>query len=359
LKISYSTSVGAAHCGRPLTKRVFNSDTGLLSFLRKQESMSFFSHRIWIPIFTGMTQSKFKGRLGGILGRSLDSRSPIKDFEDKFHGNDIRGKAYFPGNSKGISVLFLVIALLLMVTVGYVLSYLIPTKQKSVKFPIYSTQAFYIAQSGMEYGVRYCSDQGWRGATDTGRLDYDRLNDIGAKNLVIGNVDEKFTINYNTGTNVLTSTGEVNNSTEKRVVQVNNFNQFLRLTFTASPCWMSGYSDTRAQFIITRWRSTAVSLRYFQVTWQEDTIPARTVTTIIVGGVTRFSGTYSSGIVIFSTAAYAVPLSPLTATVEIHWNGAMTNPRNIVITFYTVAGRPLGEGYKFNLDPEGNNLPGC
>ena len=69
-------------------------------------------------------------------------------------------------NSKGISVLFLVIAMMLMVTIGYVFSYLIPTKQKSVKFPIYSTQAFYIAQSGVEFAIRYAQDQGWRGATD-------------------------------------------------------------------------------------------------------------------------------------------------------------------------------------------------
>ena len=61
-------------------------------------------------------------------------------------------------NSKGISVLFLVIAMMLMVTIGYVFSYLIPTKQKSVVFPIQSTQAFFIAQSGVEFAVRYRHD---------------------------------------------------------------------------------------------------------------------------------------------------------------------------------------------------------
>ncbi len=62
-------------------------------------------------------------------------------------------------NSKGISVIFLVIAMLLMVTIGYVFSYLIPTKQKSVVFPIQSTQAFFIAQSGVEFAVRYAMTQ--------------------------------------------------------------------------------------------------------------------------------------------------------------------------------------------------------
>jgi hypothetical protein len=77
-----------------------------------------------------------------------------------------------------------------------------------------------------------------------------------------------------------------------------------------------------------------------------------------MGGTTRYSGSYSngSGIVILS-GNQSVGTGGI--TVEIRWNAAMTNPRNIVITFYTAAGVPLGEGFKFNLDPEGNNLPGC
>ena len=277
-----------------------------------------------------------KGRLGGI---SID---------------------YFLMNSKGISVLFLVIALLLMVIIGYILSYLIPTKQRSVQFPILSTQAFFIAQSGMEYGIRYCSDQGWRGATDTGRLDYDRLNDSGVnqRNIVIERVNGKFTINYNTGTNILTSTGEINNSTERRMISISNFNQFLRLTFTSSPCWISGYSNQRAQFNIRRWRSTGVTLTSFSATWQEDMVPARNITTIRFGNQTRFSGTYASGSGIRNFNS-SQPIGTSPTTVEIQWNEAMTNSRNIIITFYTAAGIPLGEGYKFNLDPAGNNLPGC
>jgi hypothetical protein len=263
------------------------------------------------------------------------------------------------GNSRGLSVLFLIVALLLMMAVGYVLSYLIPTKQKSVQFPIYSTQAFYVAQSGMEYGVRYCSEQGWRGATDTGRLDYDRLNDSpgNQRNIVLGKVNGKFTINYDTGANALTSTGETNNSTEKRALRVSNFDQFLRLTFTSSPCWISGYSSQRAQFGIRRWRSAGVTLRYFSATWQQSGT-TRYITTIRFGNNTRFSGTYysGSGIVILS-ANQSVGTGGI--NVEIRWNAAMTNPRNIVITFYTAAGAAIGEGYAFNLDPAGNNLPGC
>ena len=264
-------------------------------------------------------------------------------------------------NSKGISVLFLVFAMLLIVMIGYVFSYLIPTKQKSVIFPIHSTQAFFIAQSGMEYGIRYCSDQGWRGATDSGRLDYDRLNDVlvNQRNIVIGKVNGKFTINYDIATNILISTGEINNSTEKRIVRVSDFNQFLRLTFTSSPCWISGYPNQRAQFDIRRWRGTGVSLTAFSATWQEDTIPARNITTIRVDNNTRFSGTYNNGSGIVSFTGGSQSIGTSSRTIEIHWNAAMTNPRNIVITFYTDAGIPSGEGFKFNLDPEGNGLPSC
>jgi hypothetical protein len=54
-------------------------------------------------------------------------------------------------NPKGISVLFLLMAMLLVVGIGYVFSYLIPTKQESVVFPIQSTQAFFIGQSGFPF----------------------------------------------------------------------------------------------------------------------------------------------------------------------------------------------------------------
>jgi len=248
-----------------------------------------------------------------------------------------------------------------MMAVGYVLSYLIPTKQKSVQFPIYSTQAFYIAQSGVEYGTRYCSEQGWRGATDTGRLDYDRLNDSpgNQRNIVLGKVNGKFTISYNPGTDVLTCTGEISNSTGKRIIRVSNFSQFMRLTFTSSPCWLSGYSNERLGFGTRRWRTGTISLEAFSATWQEDTVPLRNITTIRFGNRTRFSGTYSSGsgIVGFTGGSQSVGTSSV--NVEIRWNAAMTNPRNIVITFYTAAGAAIGEGYTFNLDPEGNGLPSC
>jgi hypothetical protein len=123
-------------------------------------------------------------------------------------------------NSKGISVIFLIIAMLLMVVIGYVFSYLIPTKQKSVVFPIQSTQAFFIAQSGVEFAVRHAKDQGWTTTT----LLTNNLNGM-TRNLGSG----RFTLTYNYAAygDQLISVGQVPTGTERRRIVISNFTTFL------------------------------------------------------------------------------------------------------------------------------------
>jgi hypothetical protein len=125
-------------------------------------------------------------------------------------------------NSKGISIVFLVIAMLLMVTIGYVFSYLIPTKQKSVVFPIQSTQAYFIAQSGVEFAVRYALTQTPPWKTRAQLLGLNGLA-VYQRNLGAG----RFTINYTNTTDTLTSSGEVPTGTERRRITVSNFTKFL------------------------------------------------------------------------------------------------------------------------------------
>jgi len=130
-------------------------------------------------------------------------------------------------NSKGISVLFLVIAMLLMVTIGYVFSYLIPSKQKSVVFPIQSNQAFFIAQSGVEFAVRYANCNGWTTTTLLNGLD------AMTRNLGAG----RFILDYDSTNNRLISFGEVPSGTgnERRRIVVSNFTSFLEsITYFAS-----------------------------------------------------------------------------------------------------------------------------
>jgi hypothetical protein len=108
--------------------------------------------------------------------------------------------------------------MLLMVTIGYVFSYLIPTKQKSVLFPIQSTQAFFLAQSGVEFAVRYAKDQvpPWTTPSLLDGLD-NRTRNLGSG---------KFTLDYDSVNDKLTSTGEVSNA-GKRTIVVSNFTSFL------------------------------------------------------------------------------------------------------------------------------------
>ena len=266
-------------------------------------------------------------------------------------------------NSRGLSVLFLIIAMLLLVTIGYVLTYLIPTKHKSVRFPIYSNQAFFIAQSGVEYAVRYASDRGWRGTTDgvPSRLDIDRLNDAGNNQRNLGN--GRFTINYDPATNVLTSTGEITNSTERRVVSASNFTQFLRLTFDPAspvPCWALG--TRRARFYLTNVRNTNVVLRSFSASWTQTGVPRR-ITRVDMNGVQKYAGVYFNGGApqnlnrpIGNPSQTIIPNQVI--NVLVYWNANIANGANIIIIFYTgLLG--TGDSYTFNLDSAGNRLPSC
>jgi len=109
--------------------------------------------------------------------------------------------------------------MLLMITIGYVFSYLIPAKQKSVVFPIQSTQAFFIAQSGVEFAVKYALTQvpPWTTPAQLNGLD-NMTRTLGAG---------RFVLDYDSASNTLYSRGEVPNGTEKRRIVVSNFTSFL------------------------------------------------------------------------------------------------------------------------------------
>ena len=271
-------------------------------------------------------------------------------------------------NSRGISVLFLVIAMMLMVAIGYVFSYLIPMKQKTVKFPIYSTQAFFIAQSGVEFAIRYASNQGWRGATDT-IFDLTRLNSIGAKSLGNGT----FTINYNQPLDILTSTGQVTGSSENRVVRLSNFTPFLRLIFDpASPAPCRTVPDpipvglTRARtarFYIRNVRSTSTTLTAFSSQWTGGGLLRRIYMDAGAGWNLKYqapAGLYVSG---SGSVNFNQPfpddrqtIAPnQVITVLLYFNFNLSGETNFITTFYTAA----GDGYTFNLDSAGNQLPTC
>ena len=266
-------------------------------------------------------------------------------------------------NSRGISVLFLVIAMLLMVTIGYVFSYLIPTKQKSVIFPIYSNQAFFIAQSGVEFAVRFATDNNWTTPVLLSNLNNPPNN---TRNLGAG----RFTLTYtNTAPNLdtLTSVGEVPAATERRRISVSNFTQFLgsgALIIDPDrpvPCLTTGLIGKQTvnvvNFYIKNISSSAITLNQFAATWTQDP-PTRQIALIYLGGTLKFNGNYPNG-----SAPQSVTEAPPTYTINpgqtilvaVWFTRTVNNLQNMVVTFYSIT----GDSYNFNLDPEGDGFPPC
>ena len=117
--------------------------------------------------------------------------------------------------------------MMLMVTIGYVFSYLIPAKQKSVVFPIQSTQAFFIAQSGVEFAVKYAITQTPPWTTPA------QLNGLDSMTRTLG--AGRFILDYDSTNNRLISVGEVPVGTERRRIRISNFTSFLMsITYFAS-----------------------------------------------------------------------------------------------------------------------------
>lgn len=252
---------------------------------------------------------------------------------------------------KGISLLFLIMALLLLTTLIYVLSYLMPMKHKGLLFSIHSLQALALAQSGLEYGLRYSADQGWRTP-----LDLLRLNNPGVSQRNLGN--GRFLIQYDHSADQLTSTGEINNSFVRRVVTLTNFSSFLRLVFAPTsplPCWALGTRQVR--FFIQNVQNENVTLTAFAASWTQSP-PTRWITRLDMEGGQKFSGHYNNGqpaVIFNSGGGQQIILPGAVIPVIIEWNDQVLNGANILITFYT----PEGKSYAFNLDANGDGLPSC
>ena len=263
------------------------------------------------------------------------------------------GGIFLLTNPKGISVLFLVIAMMLMVTIGYVFSYLIPTKQKTSSFPIHSIKAFFLAQSGIEFAVRY-SVAAW-GANATPA----ELNGLDNLTRNLGDRGGYFILNYDRPTNKLTSRGVIPNGGERRIV-VSNFTSFLRAPNglildprRPAPCWNS--STRRAQFYIVNATETSLTLDSFRAWWTGGNAH---LTAIYMGGSLQYSGNsydssdnredFNQG-----TGSQTIT-SDQTILVEINWNGNMTET-GIYVRFYTIT----GDYYLFYLDPAATGLGSC
>ena len=284
-------------------------------------------------------------RKGGVITPPFDRLFPARGRQGRLGGILVLT------NSKGISVLFLIIAMLLMITIGYVFSYLIPTKQKSISFAIHSTKAFFLAQSGVEFAVRYAVAGGW---TTPATLDTN-INNL-TRNL--GDRNGRFTVDYDRPNNKLTSIGVIPNVSERRIT-VSNFTSFLTNPTglildprSPTPCGANGTNTAR--FYIRNATESSVTLAYFSASWGGG----GKLSGISMNGVPRFSS--SSGLTSPIARTILAPVSQTIASngvvmVDLTWKSNLTGT-NIIFTFYTGA---TGNGYIFYLDPGGGGLRGC
>jgi len=223
--------------------------------------------------------------------------------------------------------------MLLMVAIGYVFSYLIPTKQKSIALTISSNQAFFLAQSGVEFAVRYTTDNGLSG-----------LSNPISRSLGRGS----FTISYEPApTDRLTSIGEIPNTSQRRIV-VSNFTSFLvkQLVLdpgSPSPCWTLG--GQRARFFIKNIGSSNVTLTAFTATWSDSS--STRIREIHMDGTQKFFGNYWNGDPrqnLNRGGNNQVIIPNQVIRIDVYWfNPYVTG--NIIITFYTGTGEP----YEFDL----------
>ena len=228
--------------------------------------------------------------------------------------------------------------MLLMVTIGYVFSYLIPTKQKSVIFPIRSTQAFFLAQSGVEFAVRYAQDNNW---TTTILLD----NNINGVTRNLGSGRFILTYVYATYGDTLISVGEAPTNTPRRRIRISNFTSFLQtqvlIIDPGSPAPYYVNPRTNARFYIKNVGSSNVTLNAFSASWNEPPNRQLTSITMTLGGTpnTVFTGSYDSGFRNFTPAGNSQTIGPnQVIRVDVVWNGNISPSNSINFYFYDTSG---------------------
>ena len=270
-------------------------------------------------------------------------------------------------NPKGISVLFLVIAMMLMITIGYVFSYLIPTKQKSVIFPIQSTQAFFLAQSGVEYAIRYATVNRWL----TPALLLANLNTAAnSQRTLVAPAPGRFTITYsNTAPTLdtLTSVGEVPSGTEKRRIVVTFFSTFLRqlvlwidpLAAPAypAPCLVdtTGGNRYEVRFYIRNVGTTALTLNSFRATWVARTPTDPAIDRVRFAGTNRWTGAYTNGNARTNFTTNQAIAAGATTQVQIRFADlpGVYNFSSLVVYLYDTNNNM----YTFILDPDHVGIP--
>ncbi|MDY6863945.1 MAG: hypothetical protein SV062_13280 [Thermodesulfobacteriota bacterium] len=207
-----------------------------------------------------------------------------------------KNRFVYLSGQKGVSVIALIIMMVVLGGLGYVFSSLIATKQYSMGMAAPSQQAFYVAESGIEYGIRYASERGWTTGPDLNNLD----------GITVNPGQGQFSLDYDVPSDTLSSTGQVSGS--RREVNLENFTLFvsniqcIELVTGIDPPPISGippctYTQGNRTFIRFYIRNIcssqpAITLTQFMATWNP---PQRRLQRIWFDGNLKFQGGYSSG----------------------------------------------------------------
>jgi hypothetical protein len=203
-------------------------------------------------------------------------------------------------DQRGVSVIALIIIMAVLGGLGYVFSSMVANKQYSMGTATPSQQAFYVANSGIEYGIRYASERGWT----TGAA----LNGLDGMVLNLG--QGQFALDYDQPADTLSSTGQV--SASQREVALETFTSFvsdiqcLELVTSIDPPAISGIppctydismppdKNTYVRFYIRNICSSqpTITLTHFQATWIKAQFRLEN---IWFDGVLKFSGSNKSG----------------------------------------------------------------
>jgi hypothetical protein len=210
----------------------------------------------------------------------------------------------------------------------------------------------------VEFAVRYAQDHSW-----TTKSLLDNLDNM-TRNLGRG----KFTLDYDSVNDKLTSTGEVTNAS-KRIIVVSSFTSFLAtqsqlIIDPASPAPCQQYSNSQVWFYIKNIGSTSVTLHAFSATWLGDVQPPVWNAIYYVFFQMAYVLYQSNGPPMYysgyspydfnSTLTYTMTAGQVLQT-NLIWPANQINLRNMIFTFYDTS----GNRYDFDLDPGQDGIPAC
>lgn len=112
--------------------------------------------------------------------------------------------------NKGVTLITLIIAITIFAVFITVFSYVMIAKHKSEPLYVQSTQAYAVAQAGIEYGIRYAMGKPGFLADPTNSNYFPKDQDFGNRN---------FYLIYDNSNNTLTSTGTVGVAKREIILQ--------------------------------------------------------------------------------------------------------------------------------------------